>query len=58
MFGCMFVWACRIMISRMVDWKLLAFSQLQERDIYRLTVKFYFASLFLIPEGVIRYLFV
>jgi len=49
----MFGWACRIMIPRMVDWKLSAFSQLQERDIYRLTVKFHFASFFLISEGVI-----
>jgi hypothetical protein len=39
----------------MVDWKLSAFSQPQERDIYRLTVNFYFAGLFLILEGVIRY---
>jgi hypothetical protein len=32
------------MIPGMVDWKLSAFSQPQEREIYRLTVKFYFAS--------------
>jgi hypothetical protein len=58
MFGCMFGWACRITIPRLVDWKLSALSQLQEGDIYRLTVKFYFAYLFLILEGVIRCLFV